>query len=124
MDSAVAAFLAGHVFAETGGMIVKYNAGDADLQAAFYLAPPAEAFLDSDPFNGVQDSSCGDSLQRCRLEGDGRLPAQVAVRAGFVPQCASDRVVNLVLRRLANAWLISDIASPGNRQSGSGRGWV
>ena len=91
----------------------------ADLQAAFRPAPPAKVFLDSDPFNGVQVSSYGYQLQRCRMEGNGRLQAQVAVRAGLGPQRASDRVVNLVLRRSANAWLISDIAYGDDRNSGT-----
>lgn len=91
----------------------------ADLQAAFRLAPPAEAFLDSDPFNGAQVSSYGYQLQRCRLQADGRLKAQVAVRAGLSPQRASDLMVNLVLRRSAKAWLISDITYGNDRHSGS-----
>lgn len=90
----------------------------ADLQAAFRLAPTAEVSLDSDPFNGVQGSSYGYQLQRCRMEGKWRLQAQVAVRAGLGPQRASDRVVNLVLRRSGNAWLISDIAYGDYRNSG------
>lgn len=92
----------------------------ADLQAAFRLAPPAEAFLDSDPFNGVQVSSYGYQLQRCRLEGDGRLKAQVAVRSGLDPRRTSNQVVNLVLRRSANTWLISDIIYANVRNSGGG----
>ena len=42
-----------------------------DLEAAFRRAQADKSFLDFDPFNGVQVSSYGYPLQRCRLEGDG-----------------------------------------------------
>ena len=90
-----------------------------DLQAAFNMARAGKASLDFGPFNGVQVSSYGYQLQRCRLEVDGRLKAQVAVRAGLGPQRVSNQIVNLVLRRSANTWLISDIVYGGDRKSGS-----
>lgn len=90
-----------------------------DLQAAFNMARAGKASLDFGPFNGVQVSSYGYQLQRCRLEVDGRLKAQVAVRAGLGPQRVSNQIVNLVLRRWANTWLISDIVYGGDRKSGS-----
>ncbi len=91
----------------------------ADLEAAFNMARAGKASLDFDPFHGAQVSSYGYQLQRCRLEVDGRLKAQVAVRAGLGPQRVSNQIVNLVLRRSANTWLISDIVYGDDRKSGS-----
>ena len=91
-----------------------------DLETAFRKAQADKAFLDFGPFNGVQVSSYGYQLQRCRLEGDGRLKAQVAVRSGLDPRRTSNQVVNLVLRRSANTWLISDIIYANVRNFGGG----
>jgi hypothetical protein len=92
----------------------------ADLEAAFNMARAGKASLDFDPFHGAQVSSYGYQLQRCRLERDGRLNAQVSVRAGLDPQRVSSQVVNLVLRRSANTWLVSDIIYGDNRSPGGG----
>lgn len=90
-----------------------------DLQAAFRLQPPAESFLDIDPFNGAQVSSYGFRLVDCRASGD-QLKARLLVKAGLGPGRTSERPIQVWLRRTDGAWRIGDLEyPPSSGQAGS-----
>lgn len=82
-----------------------------DLQAAFRLQPPAEAFLDFDPFNGAQVSSYGFRLVDCRASGD-QLKARLLVKAGLGPGRTSEMPIQVWLRRSDGEWRIGDLQYP------------
>jgi hypothetical protein len=81
----------------------------ADLQSAFLLAPPAEAFLDVDPFNGAQVSSYGFRLDGCRIHSSDQLEVRLLVKAGLSPERTSEQPISVWLSLADGEWRIQDI---------------
>ena len=80
----------------------------SDLLSAFRLELSDQAFLDFDPFNGVQTGSYGFRLVRCRSVSSDQLVLHMFVKVGFDPSRATAVPIDLHLKRDGAEWRIGD----------------